>query len=577
MAYCLVPALQLLYTCREHPASNDEMGEVVRLLEELLTEHIVLPLRHSFLGLDAAADLSKDVSFTSFSERMVSVLRQDLPHLGSPLLRADWKTEKHLALSMVSLLFDIAIRCRPRSTPRMRRLESPWLERLFVELAKCAEAIFPPVSPTRAQKDYIRVIRWMLRKAVDYQVQLSLSTVNALLDQTSGLFQRSNESDMDHRSDLENDSRVEWDLISLCLLSDSDVFVIPSSSSSDNEIYAYRPPNKYLSALFQNITNEMCFESLEEDKDYDFKLLHVIKPLCNAFINARDFTGFLEHWREQLTIAQERQKTQGTHFDPVPSIWEDERLLLYVAQSLESSLTAGQIDQVISTAARDLAPSIPNVLGDKSMSIPSLVILDCMTSGLTMEETLSKLESKALSVFSLLGILVSEPSRSSSPQGWRLWRIMATITDRWLSLRESSGFKCKAHPAICMASVKIDRISPELKLDDDIDLTQELYAFNFMLKFAAMEDSFWEDPHFSSRRKILWAVTRIIDIMEPFCHRISYDHFGTMMRLEDASKGEQSSLRVSPVDNFYFNCIDMIIESPDILRWEAHSYLRFPS
>ena len=542
------------------------MSKVIKSLEELLIVNIILPLRSSILGPEPATEHEKEVSLGSVSGHMASLLRGSLPHLESPVSRADWKTDKHLALSTIALLFDIAIRCRPRNTPKLRRIENPWLEQLFIKLAKCAETLFPPASPVRAQKDYIRVIKWMLRKAVDHQVRLSLSTIKALLDRASGLFRNLSDVHTKDGVDVEHDNQIEWGLIRLCILNDPDAFVVPSSSASDNETYAYRPPNKYLSALFRNITDEMCYESLEEDKDYDFKVLHVIEPLCNAFIGARDLTGFLEHWREQLSIVQERQQSRGNYFDLVPSIWEEEKLLLYVAQSVESSLTAGQISHVLSTVAHDLAPSIPNVLSDRSMSLASLIILDCVTSGLSKDETIFKLESLALSIFSLLGVLTSTLSYMSSPHNWRVWRIQATITDRWSSLCDSSEFKRKAHPAICMASELINRISSSLTLHGNIDLEQELHAFRFMLKFAAMEDSSWEDLRFSSRRNISLAVIKLLDIMEPFCHSISHDHFGTMMRAEGIFECEQRSTKISPIDRFYFDCIDEIIESPDILR-----------
>ena len=565
MVCCMLPVLQLLDTFRQRPAPKEEMAEVIRCLEVLLVDHIVLPLRSSFLGLEPATDPEHEISLTSFGDRMVSLLREYLPQPEYSFTRADWKTDKHLAISIISLLFGIAITCRPRNTAKLRRLENPWLEQLFIKLTKCAETIFPPVSAVIAQKDHSRLIKWMLRKAVEHQVQLTISTIKALLDQASSLFRNVGDIQTETRIDVEGDNQIEWGVVSLCILNDSNTFVIPSSSASKNETYAYRPPNKYLSALLRNITHEMCYESLAEDEDYEFKLLHVIKPLCNGFIGARDLTGLLEHWREQLCITQEQQESQGTSFSRVPSIWEDERLLLYVAQSIESSLTTGQIDRVLSAAARDLAPSIPNVLSDP-ISLASLVILDCVCAGLFKDETLVKLDTVALSVFSLLGILVSRPSNISSPHGWRVWMIMARITHRWSSLRDSPAFKRKAHPAICMASELISHIPSELNLHDIVDLTEELYAMKFMLRFAAMEDSFWEDLQFSSRRKIMLGVTKLLDIMEPFCHRISHDHFGTIMRSDAVSGREQSSLRISPLDEFYFDCIDEIIKSPIVFR-----------
>lgn len=566
MVSCMLPALQLLDTCRQRLTQNEELAEVTRSLETLLVDHIILPLRSSFLGLEPATEPEHEISLTSFGDRMVSLLGRFLPQPEYWCDRADRKTDKHMAISIISLLFDIAITCRPRNTPKLRRIEISWLEQLFIKLTKCAEELLPPVSAVIAQKDHIRVIKWMLLKAVDHQVQLSHPTINALLDQASGLFRNVGDNQTETRIDVEGHHQTEWDLVSLCIFNDSNAFVIPSSSPSNNKTYAYRPPNKYLSALLRNLTNEICYESLEEDKNYETKLDHVIKPLCDAFIGARDLTGFLEHWREQLCINQKRKESQETFSSLVPSIWQDERLLLYVAQRIESSLTVGQIDRVLSAAAHDLSPSIPNVLNDHSISLASLIILDSICAGLFKDETLDKLNTVALSVFSLLGVLVSRPSDMSSPYGWRLWRIMGRITERWSSLRDSSEFKRKAHPAICMASELTNRISSEFNLHDVVDLTEELYAVKFMLKFAAMEDFFWEDPQFSSRPKILSAITKLLDIMEPFCHRISHDHFGTMMRSDAISGRKQSSLKISPLDKIYFDCIDEIIKSPSILR-----------
>ena len=561
----MLPLLLLLDTCRQLPAPSDETAVVIESLEELLISHLILPLRSSLLDLKSANRAEGEVSLASFGDRMVSLLRQFLPRLESPSLRADWKTDRHLALSIMSLLFDVAISCRPRNTPKLRRLENPWLEQLFVSLGKCAEALFPSASSVRTQKDHIRVIKWMLRKAVDRQVQLSLSVLTTILDQSSGLFRKLNYDHSETRVDNEDKNYIEWGLVSLCIFNDSNAFVIPSSSATKNEKYGYRPPNKYLIALLRSITDETRYRSIEEDKDYEFKIQNVVIPLCDAFIGARDLTGFLGHWREQLSIIQERQASQGEKFNLGPSIWEDEGLLLHIARSVESSLTAGQIDEVISSAAHGLALSIQTALGSVSLPLESLILLDCVCIGVYKDETLVKLERIILSVFTLLGELVSRPPTEILGYGWRIWRIKATITDRWSSLRDSSVLKRKAHSAISMASDLINRISSD-NLGDHLDLTDNSYAFRFMLKFAATEDSFWEDVQFSSRRRILSAVTKLLDIMEPFCRRISHDHFGTIMRSDQISKSEQSSFRISPVDKFYFECVDAILESPDALR-----------
>ena len=557
----MLPTLQLLDTCRQRPSPNQQMTEAIKSLEGLLVDQVILPLRNAFLGSEPATDLENQVSFTSFSDNMVSLLRRYFPQLESPSLPVDWKTDKHLALSMISLLFDIAVKCRPRSTPKLRRIENPWLESVFIKLAKCAETLFSPASSGRARKDYVRVVKWMLRKAVDHQVRVGLSTIEALLDQNSGLFQVPNDNHTETRIDVEDENQVEWSLISLCILNDPDAFVIPSPSASNHETYSYanRPPNKYLATVLQKITDDTCYDSLKEDEHYELKLEHVVKPLCNAFTGVRDLTAFLEHWREQLNMVQERRMSHRASSDLVPSIWEDERLILHVARSVEPSLTVGQVSRILSIVTHDQTPSSPKVLNDQTMSLANLVILDCVFTGLFKEDTLAKLESISMSVFSLLGVHISRPSMGSSLHDWRAWRVLATISDRWSSLRESSMFKHKAHPAICMASELINRISSRPMLYDNVNLKQELHAFRFMLKFAAMEDCFWDDLQFSSRGKIRTAVAKLLDVMEPFSNRISHDHFGTIMRDEDIS-------RISSIDKFYFDSIDRITEWPSIIK-----------
>lgn len=532
------------------------MAQVIKRLEDLLVEHVTQPLRRTFQDSDLATRFPDELCLVSLSDQLVPLLRDFRPQSEDHCLRSEWETDNHLTLTFISLLFDIAIKSCYRVTPKLRMVEDPWLEKLFTQLAKCAETIFPSKSPVKAQKDYVRVVKWMLRKAVVHHVQLSLPTISAVLHQASGL------------SDLAEDCHVEWGLISLCISSDSNAFVIPSTSTSSNVHYSYRPPNIYLSSLLERITDDTCEIPLKKDEDYEFKLRHVILPLCDAFINARDLVGFMEHWREQLTVVQKRQASQQKSEDLGGSIWEDEELLQFVAHSLESALTVSQIEKEVSIALRDLSSSIPSVISDQSVSLGgALTILDCLCIGVQKDEDLTKLEEKAKSIFDLLGVLLSSTPGRSRRQGWRVWRVMATITDRWLSLHVSMDFKRQAHSAICMAFELIHHVAPETHQDGSLSMEEEIHAFRFMLSYMAMADSFWGDLQFSSRQRTSMTVERVLDLMDPFCHRISKDHFATLMRPDSGPQADELEMRVNPIDRFYHGCVSSLILMPNVLKY----------
>ena len=81
MASCMLPTLQLLDTCRQCPAPNQDMAKVIKTLEGLLCDHIILPLRHSFLNPEPTTELETEVPFTSFCDQKLSLMRSYLPQL----------------------------------------------------------------------------------------------------------------------------------------------------------------------------------------------------------------------------------------------------------------------------------------------------------------------------------------------------------------------------------------------------------------------------------------------------------------------------------------------------------------
>ena len=557
--HCLLPALQLLHSCREWSSSEKVMEAVTTSLEDLLITFTVLPFRASFVGTKESGKLQFTIHATALKEDLVSALRSHhYPKLkaNSSLGRGTYeaqrqalKTQHYLKITYVSLLFEIALSLRSVSKSTNSKAEDLWLEELFGQLIDCAGILVTPTSTVKAHKDCTRLVGWMLQKCVDHKLQLSLSRIQSLLDQFSG-FSTGNCGDT-----------VEWSVVSLCLQIDSNAFVVPDSSGEASLSHSTPYPNNYLSALLSNISNE----HFEASQNYEFLLSGIVLPLCSAFADARDLDGFIHHWIEQISVHEERRCEKEELSINIPCLWQDERLLQLVAQLAESKLTPGQLDHLASSVAKGIAPPMPSTSINPSLSLASLVILDCLFAGIYQEATLKRLAETVQSVFSMLGAHLSDCLDHSLVHKWRIWRIKTTIADRWVTLRSSPLFKGSAQSAICTASEVLNRMCLGTSPDGEADWGEELFAFRFLLHLAVIEES-GTTLQFPSRTRLVSAIAKIIDMMEPFCHRISHDHFQTIKLPAYVPKWDEFDTGVKSINTLFLGCVADILISPVALR-----------
>ena len=529
----MLPCLHLLDSSREDSSSNKDVEALRDTLKRLLIEHVISPYRTQCLDRRGRDQSTGELS-NPLREDLVSSLKQyhfPGPEEGDLSKRTPYeaersasKTEKHRIITFLSLLFKVALGSHPRNTPNQRRAEDGWLEELFAQLTECAAILIPHVSPTHAQRDYSRLVKWMMQHALDHNLRLSLSALKSILDQASGLF--SDEGDHE-------DDNVDWNIISLCLLVDADVFTISDSSATRESPYGYRTPNKYLSTLFLKLTDDYLHKSSRTDQDYNFKLSHVVLPLISAYSDARDLTGFIEHWREQLDTLQKGQSIRQDPERDNSNVWEDDKLVQHVAQLADSTLTVGQMERLLKEAVSGLITSSPHATNDTSIPRAKHVIIDSMCAGVIQEEKLSKLSDTAQSVFSLVSELLMKPSNRDSIPRWRIWRILATIRDRWTSLDVSSIFKERTQSMMLNAFELIKQIPEWGSADRAIELKEELHAFGYVLSFARLDHFFWDNSKPSSRQIIKSAIGKLVTVMQPFCDRVSHDFFETV-KLESA-------------------------------------------
>ena len=561
----MLPALQLLHTCREWLSLEKDMGFVTTSLEDLISAHVILPFRSSFVGTQQSNQPHTADYATSLNEDMTTALNSypfDKPKAelllvnGSNEARGQaFRIQTHIKISFLSLLFDMAINLCPRHKSRNGRAEDHWLEELFVQLSVCAATILPPISTLRPHKDYATLIKWMLQKAVDRSLRLSLSRTRTILDQVSGLFSYGS-----------NDP-IEWSVVSLCLHNDAHVFVYPDTSGRVEVSLPPRLPSKYLSALLVKITDEY-FKSYH---NYDFLLYEILLPLCSAFADARELVVFMCCWKEQISTHQNRRRNERKVLINTPCLWLDERLLQFVSHLAELKLTPGQINCLLTSAADEVAPLNSKMSGDPSLSSASLVTLDCLTASIKQEETLNKLSEIAQSTFELLGNLLLSHSDESLIARWRIWRIKTTIIDRWSTSHVSLFFKSSVQSAMGMASEVMRHMRAKNVKDEDVDWSEERFAFRFLLRLALVDDS-EVLLQYQPRTKLASAVGQIMDLVEPLCHRIRHDHLQTARLPTYVPKWDEFNTQIRSSDAVYLGCVVDLLTSSAALKYVVYTW-----
>lgn len=453
-----MPCLHLLNTFEEWARPKSEVASLKALLDQLLIKHAILPFRRA-PGLPRQDELVKKGSSNGFVDALVSSLAHF--HFYEPRKdpRGDSKSKVHMIVTCLSLIFKVATRSRPRGTHQLRSAKDGWLEAFFIQIRTCAFAALVPSSSTQARKSYIRLTKWMLDTCVENKLILSISSLEKILEDASGL------------SESGDESQFAWSIISLCLTADSSVFVTPSITRKKGK-HPYRPPNKYLTVLLSKLTEDTCSTEPSNDSEYEYKIKNVLTPLMRAFADARDLMGFIGHWKERLTDIQ--RKRSSTSLPTHTTMWEDDDLVQAVSNICELKMTTGQVINLISDAVQRLGSSAVNKAGASNDDILSaLVILDCMLGGCRSDHFVTKVaESASSAVRTITHSLPSQPDIFGKHK-WRAWRIGATFNHRW-SPEPDSSFTTKALELL-------DPAAALPKNDSSGDYSEQLQAFAFLL------------------------------------------------------------------------------------------------
>lgn len=376
------------------------------MLEQLLARHIILPSRSMFLA--AREQLGPNPSSDNTPLSLLDPLnRIDLSTVPNSAPTSEDKLDRR-ALSAIPMVFDVAIRCLPRDTPRKKVNEAPWLETMFLRLTNQLSEIAKDMNQRS-----LEMLEHMLQTAIDRKISLDTTVLRDIITYF----------------DVFKDGPLgcQWTLVAKILELDANVFLMPtdgyhSHTGSSPSI------NGLLDTLFSHITTGARTVPHKHSEDYRLIKSRIVLPLVRELAQARDLSGFLHYWRKEL-ITLEESLTGSTTRDL--SVWEDLDLANELRGLVESSLTLGQINTALSWALPDLKTFAERGSKEFSGAYASSIILDAILSAIQRDETTDSVSRIVQSIGQAITALTYPDSAWPYDHRWRLWRIATLINVQW--------------------------------------------------------------------------------------------------------------------------------------------------
>ncbi|KAI4196870.1 MAG: hypothetical protein LQ350_006290 [Teloschistes chrysophthalmus] len=369
---CFLPMLEVLTALDDLEMPTGELNGAKDILEGLLLQHVVIPLRENF-------ENSRNPRVARDDETVGNSADELLDPLQRLALMVDLE-QKHdsSTLRPIAHLYSIVVKYTPLDTSKQRVSEKGWLQFLFDRLTTHASILVVP-SPAG-----IKALKEIFKTLLAKKMKLDIATLERILSSVSHLLG-------------DQQSLVNWDIISLCLKMDPDVFVVPTVSRETVSGEPVRIPNRFLRALYDKSylfsgslrsTSPDIHQSVLEDS---------FIPLIDGFIHARDLSGFIKQWITNLEHSRShllgtdhiitgpgrRQagsdiaSEAGSLIDNAQTLWEHETLLEAVASHIETRLTTGQIDRILQNAKTVLLDVKYSANKEKGQSfLANLVIVD---------------------------------------------------------------------------------------------------------------------------------------------------------------------------------------------------------
>lgn len=477
-----------------------EGAKLLEAIEALLILHVILPARNAFLHGKRTVKENEDLP-TNVAQELLTPLAEAV----SGELKASPLQTKHSSLvGAIPWLFSVAVQRSGLDTPKQRIAEGPWLQALFVQLARCAISNFPVSQPIVQDDRCLDVVEDMLRLAVERKLVLDVSILESIVLFLSGV------------DGIRSNSSVKWNLISLCMEIEPNLAIasLPKHKTSESNPALHA---NVLDSVLVKLTSLGFRDAGYGSSDYDVMLHGVTLPLLHAFIRARNLPGFIHIWKQQIVVWESTKLlcVDRERFSKYAiCIWEDEVLLRAVSEKLELALTEGQILRTLHQFQTDTFSSGDLDSANVAGITADLVILDCFVNGINIESKTPALRNQLML---LLGsLLAAKEDTSSETYSWRIWRILATAGKYW-SLSDlgsppstdllERNIRAQKHLSDCITDVPHGLQTPAT-------YTRALFAFRFQIASIHASRHTKHDaslPLLSSVRAIIDGMKRYAD------------------------------------------------------------------
>ncbi|CZT47560.1 uncharacterized protein RSE6_08135 [Rhynchosporium secalis] len=309
------------------------------------------------------------------------------------------------------LLFDIAIRAvQPTGSARRRKTpDEKFLQSVFKTLKSSMSAL---------KGNHGGQIRAMLRLAIDHKLDLDL----AVLREISSEF-----------------AMADWHILATIIELDANVFLLGEGII-------------LLDQLLEAITKASLSQTWSNIQENVVST--VLVPLMRAFAQARDLSGFIRHWFQQLILYETLRNDAKVD---MLSAWEDEALQNELQKLMEPSLTVSQITKILDWLSEEVAEHPDAVC----------VILEAIAGSVSQEEqVVNAVNSRLYDIM----FDNNAADKLNSRYRWRSWRILSRPMS-WFEIDDlkkiGALWEDQATPFVALSSLSssesILRIKPKEK------------------------------------------------------------------------------------------------------------------
>lgn len=361
--------------------------------------------------------------------------------------------------------FDIVIRSVPRNTFRRQTTEASWLETVFVALAELAFSSVKKVGPAGDTSRFVPILEQLFTVVSARNVKLSLHTILTHAGHTGLL-----------KDGLE---KVHWNLTALLVELGVDIF-LPNSGFSDSR--------RLLDALLGKILFQWASDSNTSSQKHQTIKSAIVIPLLQGLAAARDWSTFVQIWRDQLikvetartcglgTISPSLKSTKLRANDYKSSIWESDDLIHAYREVMKTSLTGTKLNLQIQTAISTMEVDSGSV-SSKPESYAQAVILEAESTSWGQNLPSDLIVSSVALVKAIKATLLSG---TAMHWRWRLWRLASHFVGR------TNQSYSKALDTLALdlraQAVKVIKGSSDARDREPGDFRETLEACRFLLQ-----------------------------------------------------------------------------------------------